>query len=122
MTESTISAERERTRANEAFNRAADLNVTQIMERIGSLEVSVNKLQNNLMQSIVKVLTEQQEAAADRAEVMARTAMLEGRVHALQVDAQGRAQTIAGLAWGLAALCVVAGLAVIWYGAKLIGG
>ena len=115
MTESTISAERERTRANEAFNRAADLNVTQIMERIGSLEVSVNKLQNNLMQSIVKVLTEQQEAAADRAEVLARTTMMERSMH-------GRDQAIAGLAWGIAALCIAAGLAVIWYGAKLIGG
>lgn len=100
---------------NECFNRDADLNVTQIMERIGSMEISINNLQNNLMTSIIKFLNEQQEAAADKAELAARTTMIE-------VHMRAREQTIAGLAWGVAGLCFLAVFALLWYGAHLIGG
>lgn len=46
----------------------------------------------------------------------ARVSMLEMRVHA------GREQSVAGLAWGIAGLCLLAAFAILWYGAKLIGG
>jgi hypothetical protein len=111
----------------DAFNRAADLNVTQIMERIGSLEVSVNNLQNNLMASIVKVLSEQQEAAADRAELQARLSQLEASTVAVirQQNEQmlsGRDQTVTGLAWMLLSMIVLAVGYVVWGGIRLIGG
>jgi predicted phage tail protein len=111
--------ERTRLRA-EAFNRAADLNVTQIMERIGSLEVSVNNLQNNLMKSIMQVLEQQQETAANEAEAAKRLQLVEA--WAVQQHAAGREQTIAGLAWGIIGLCAIAAFAIVWYGLTLIGG
>jgi hypothetical protein len=102
-----------------AFNRAADLNVTQIMERIGSMEVSINNLQNNLMTSIVKFLHEQQEQAANDAETRARVAMLE--THAVALTRERR-RAAKALTWGMIALCLLAFAAIMQYGSHLIGG
>jgi hypothetical protein len=107
----------------QAFNRAADLNVTQIMERIGSVEVSVNNLQNNLMTSIIKFLHEQQEQAANDAETRARVSMLETHAVAQTRDFYVYMQrTRRALTWGIAALGLLAFAAIMQYGSHLIGG
>jgi hypothetical protein len=122
--------ERTRLRA-EAFNRAADLNITQIMERIGGLEKSVTNMQNQITESVVRqvaqhvstILNQQQETAADELELLTRMSRLENIVMrrlGILPEATGREQSIAGLAWGIIALCAVIAGATIWYAVSLL--
>lgn len=110
----------EQAKQDAAFNRAADLNVTQIMERIGSLEIAVNSMQNNVMVSVVKFLEDQQDQAAYEAEHSARLERLENeavRAHYARREESSRAWTV-----GIIGLIIIAISVLLFFIAKQVGG